>query len=216
MQRNGVEKLKNKIERPLYQQIALKIAQRIVEGTYREGDKLHARSILAKAFDVSPETARKAVQILNDLGITESYHGSGTYVASEEKAGQYVRQFKDKETIENVRNKLNESVTRQQKEWHTFNELLTELVAHTRQSYNLNPFIPYEMTLTEKARHLGETIAEINVWQATGATIVAVEKGDKLYLSPGPYAKIEEGNTIYFVGNEYSLQRMRNFFYENY
>ncbi|MGP6139308.1 MULTISPECIES: GntR family transcriptional regulator [unclassified Jeotgalibaca] len=208
--------MKNKIERPVYQQIALKLAQRVAEGTYREGDKLHARSTLAKAFGVSPETARKAVQVLDDLGIMDSYHGSGTYVASQEKAAQYVRQFQDKETIENVRGKLKESVARQQQEWQTFNVLLNELVAHTRQSYDLNPFIPYELVLTKEARHLGETIAEINVWQATGATIVALLQDEKLLLSPGPYAKLNVGDTIYFVGNEYSLQRMRNFFYENY
>ncbi|NLB98537.1 GntR family transcriptional regulator [Jeotgalibaca porci] len=212
----GVCHVKNKIERPLYQQIALKLAKRVAVGTYQEGHKLHARSTLAKAFNVSPETARKAVQILDDLGIMESHHGSGTYVASQERAEQYVRQFEDKETIENVRGKLKDSVNRQQQEWQNFNKLLNELVAHTRQSVDLNPFIPYEIILTKEANHLGETIAEINVWQATGATIVGILQNEKLFLSPGPYAKIGEGDTLYFVGNEYTLQRMRDFFFGNY
>lgn len=207
--------MKNKIERPRYQQIALKLAQRVAEGTYREGEKLHARSVLAKAFDVSPETARKAVQVLVDLGILDSHHGSGTYVSSQQKAEDYVRQFQDKETIEHVRGKLKESVGRQQAEWDTFNKLLNELVAHTRQSVDLNPFIPYEIVVTDESNHLGKTIAEINVWQATGATIVALLHEDKLLLSPGPYAKITSGDTVYFIGNEYSLQRMRHFFFGN-
>ena len=206
--------LKYKIERPLYQQIALKLAQQVADGTYEEGTKLHARSTLAQSFGVSAETTRKAVQVLDDLGIMESYHGSGTLVASKEKAQIYVRQFKDKETIENMRNNLLKSVDRQQKEWQNFGELLNELVAHTRQSYNLNSFLPYELEITEQAQHLDRTIADLNIWQATGATIVGLMHKEKMLVSPGPYVKIGKNDLIYFVGNEYSLQRMRDFFYK--
>ena len=52
-----------------YQQIAVEIAERIAAGVYDIGEKINARSTLASNFNVSPETARKAVNILVDLGI---------------------------------------------------------------------------------------------------------------------------------------------------
>ncbi|AZP03620.1 GntR family transcriptional regulator [Jeotgalibaca ciconiae] len=205
--------MKNKVVKPLYQQVALNLAQRVAEGYYAEGEKLHTRSTIAKSYDISPETARKAVQVLDDLGIMESYHGSGTYVASREKAQTYVRQFQDVQTIENMKSQILDSVERQQKEWKNFSQLLDDVITQTRQSYTLNPFIPYELVLTKEAAHLDQTVADLNVWQETGATIVALMQNEKLLLSPGPYAKLNENDTIYFVGNEYSLQYMRNFFY---
>lgn len=206
--------MKNKVVKPLYQQVALQLAQRVADGVYKEGEKLHARSTIAKTFDISAETARKAVQVLDDLGIMESYHGSGTYVASREKAQAYVRQFEDVQSIERMKSQLLDSVERQQQELKKFSHLLDDVIAQTRQSYTLNPFIPYELVLTEQAEHLGETISDLNIWQATGATIVALLQNDKLLLSPGPYAKLNLHDTIYFVGNEYALQHMRNFFYK--
>ena len=60
---------------------------------------------------------------------------------------------------------------------------------------------------------LGKSINELNIWHSTGATIVAVQQGDQLLISPGPYTKLEAGNTIYFVGNELSVGLMHNLFF---
>ena len=47
-----------------YQQLASDIASRIAEGSYQVGDKIFARSSLASQYQVSSETARKAVCVL--------------------------------------------------------------------------------------------------------------------------------------------------------
>lgn len=201
------------IEKPLYHQIAMKLAQRVAEGIYEEGAKIHTRSRVAQEFGVSPETARKAVQLLDDLGILESFHGSGTYVASREKAKTFVRQIEDVESIESMKGRLGASIQRQRRELDNFSKLLDEVTAHTRRTYALNPFIPYELELTEEADHLGETIAELNLWHKTEATVVAILRGEKLLLSAGPYAVITAGDILYFVGDEFAFQRMQRFFY---
>lgn len=201
------------VEKPLYHQIAMKLARRVAEGYYEEGSKIHTRSKVAQEFSVSPETARKAVQLLDDIGILESFHGSGTYVASREKAQTFVRQVEDVESIEGMKERLSASIQRQHRELDNFTRLLDEVTAHTRRTYALNPFIPYELELTEAACHLGKTVAELNIWQQTEATIIAILKGEKLILSAGPYAVITAGDILYFVGDEYSIQRMQNFFY---
>lgn len=206
---------KKNVSLPRYQQIAVEIAERIVENRYQVGQKIHARSTLASNFNVSPETARKAINVLVDLEIMEVRHGSGAYISSKEKAQVFLAQYKDTQSIQEIRHKLLDSVERQKQELDSFSELLDILVQQTKKSHQIAPFVPYVLLLKEDTRHLEKSINELNLWQATGATIVAIQTEEELLLSPGPYAKFSQGNTIYFVGNELSLQRMTNFFYPN-
>ncbi|MDK4448797.1 GntR family transcriptional regulator [Enterococcus casseliflavus] len=204
---------KKKVALPRYQQIAVAIAERIVENRYQVGQKIHARSTLASNFNVSPETARKAINVLVDLEIMDVRHGSGAYIASKEKAQAFVEQYQDVQSIQEIRQDILDSVERQQQELDNFSDLLNMLVQQTKKVHHMSPFVPFELQLTEQAQHLEKSINELNVWQATGATIIAIQTTEELLLSPGPYAKFSAGNTIYFVGNELALQRMTNFFY---
>ncbi|MBF0010939.1 GntR family transcriptional regulator [Enterococcus casseliflavus] len=204
---------KKKVALPRYQQIAVAIAERIVENRYQVGQKIHARSTLASNFNVSPETARKAINVLVDLEIMDVRHGSGAYIASKEKAQAFVEQYQDVQSIQEIRQDILVSVERQQQELDNFSDLLNTLVQQTKKVHHMSPFVPFELQLTEQAQHLEKSINELNIWQATGATIIAIQTTEELLLSPGPYAKFSAGNTIYFVGNELALQRMTNFFY---
>ena len=204
---------KKKVALPRYQQIAVAIAERIVENRYLVGQKIHARSTLASNFNVSPETARKAINVLVDLEIMDVRHGSGAYIASKEKAQAFVEQYQDVQSIQEIRQDILDSVERQQQELDNFSDLLNTLVQQTKKVHHMSPCVPFELQLTEQAQHLEKSINELNVWQATGATIIAIQTTEELLLSPGPYAKFSAGNTIYFVGNELALQRMTNFFY---
>lgn len=204
---------KKKVALPRYQQIAVAIAERIVENRYQVGQKIHARSTLASNFNVSPETARKAINVLVDLEIMDVRHGSGAYIASKEKAQAFVEQYQDVQSIQEIRQDILDSVERQQQELDNFSDLLNTLVQQTKKVHHMSPFVPFELQLTEQAQHLEKSINELNIWQATGATIIAIQTNEELLLSPGPYAKFSAGNTIYFVGNELALQRMTNFFY---
>ena len=65
------------LTKPKYQQIAVDVAEKIAEGKLHVGDKIHARSTLANQYQVSPETARKAIIVLVDLEIVKAKHGSG-------------------------------------------------------------------------------------------------------------------------------------------
>lgn len=55
------------LTKPKYQQIAVDVAEKIAEGKLHVGDKIHARSTLANQYQVSPETARKAQEVVNKL-----------------------------------------------------------------------------------------------------------------------------------------------------
>lgn len=204
---------KMSVTKPKYQQIAVDLAEKIAESKFSVGDKIHARSTLANQYSVSPETARKAISVLVDLEIVKAKHGSGFYVASKEKAQDFVTQYQDVQTITEIKEDLLNSVAKQKEELTHFSEILDNLVAQTKRFDSLNPLNPVAFTLTEEAAHLESTISEINLWQSTSATLIAIKHGEELLVSPGPYAKISANDTIYFVGHESTLQRVQNFFY---
>ncbi|NSS18269.1 GntR family transcriptional regulator, partial [Enterococcus faecalis] len=61
---------------------------------------------------------------------------------------------------------------------------------------------------------LEATISEMNFWQNTSATIIAIKHKEELLVSPGPYAKISLNDTHYFVEHDEStLQLVQNFIY---
>ncbi len=204
---------KKQVTLPRYQQIAVEIAERIVEGRYQVGEKLHARSTLATTFNTSPETTRKAINVLVDLEIMEVRHGSGAYVISKEKAQKFVDKYQSVLSIKEIQQEIAAGIKRQQEELNQFSKLLQVLTRQTKDVPEISPFVPYQLKLTKNAQHLEKSIVELNVWQVTGATIVAIQTATETLLSPGPYAKVSEGNTLYFVGSELSYQRMQNFFY---
>ena len=70
----------------------------------------------------------------------------------------------------------------------------------------------YDIRIDKHCAYLGKSIGELNIWQQTGATIVAIKRSTDYVISPGPYERIQENDVILFVGNELSKQRMNNLF----
>ncbi len=200
-----------KIEGSKYYSIAADFAFRIVENKYKVGDKLSARSTIAAQYGVSSETARRAINILSDLDIVEIKKNSGIIIKSYENALKFTNQFKDIQTLDEIKNDLNASVERQKKELTDFNKSLNKLINQTNRFRYLNPLSPYELEITKDMPHLNRSIGELNFWQNTGATIVAIKRNNIFIISPGPYATLNEHDIIYFVGNETALQKVENF-----
>lgn len=148
------------------------------------------------------------------FGIMLTRHGSGTYVASQAKAVEFIQQYKDIQSLETMEAQLTDSFKRQEKEFKRLSDLFQDFVLKMKQSEAMNPFVPYELYLDKSANHLGESLEDLNLWQVTGCTIVAIHNKKEMVISPGPYTKVEAGDTLYFVGNHLALQRMRNVFYK--
>lgn len=202
-----------KITSPKYQQIAIDIASKIVEKHYHIGEKIYARSSIASRYSVSSETARRAICILSDLDIVETTKGSGVVIKSYENAVQFVRQHKDIQSIHYLKNEIFDSIERQNKEAKYFNKCITELIDKMDRFRYSNPFTPSEIEITADTPYLNKSIADVNFWHNTSATIVGIKRNNTLLLSPGPYAIINEGDVFYFVGDENCLQRVHNFIY---
>lgn len=207
------EKVKNKISIPRYQQIAIEIASRISSGQYKVGEKIYARSSIASQYGVSSETARRAICILCDLEIVTSEKGSGVIIKSYENAVNFIKQYSKRQTIDTIKENLLKSIARQQKEMDTLNECLSDLIAASEHFRSMNPFMPFEVKITSECSYLNKTVSEIQFWQHTGATVLAIGRNGNVIKSPGPYAILLENDIIYFLSQDDSSQRVKEFLY---
>lgn len=195
-----------------YQQVAVAVAKRIADGDYEVGEKLKSRSTLASTFNVSPETARKGLNILADMHIVSLKHGSGAIVLSKEKAEDFLKNYESTHSIAMIKNKIRENIKKQVDELESLTDLVDEYLLQSQSVSRKYPFTPYEIILTESASHLGESIRDLNIWHQTGATIVGIEHEGILLLSPSPYAVLEPGDHIFFVGDDLAYSRLKNLF----
>jgi DNA-binding transcriptional regulator YhcF (GntR family) len=69
----------------IYQQIADQIRDRILEGEWRNGDRIPSIRELAVSVGVNPNTVTKTYQALTDRRIIENQRGIGYFVAADAK-----------------------------------------------------------------------------------------------------------------------------------
>jgi len=77
-----MEKLKNDIAIPLYEQLCDTLKEQIKSGLYREGDKIPSEEQLSKTYEISRITVRNALQHLVDEDVLIKKKGKGTFVAT--------------------------------------------------------------------------------------------------------------------------------------
>ena len=205
------EKGKPKETMPRYQQIAVDIATQIAKQQYKVGDRIYARSSLASKYHVSPETARRAICLLSDMGIVDAEKGSGVVITSVDKAIKYIQQFAGVETMSQLRQSIQQDIDAEIQLMLHLREKLAALMDRAERFQNLNPFTPFEITVAPGSFCAGKTLAEVNFWHNTTATVIAIRRGEQLILSPGPYHHIHDGDIVYFVGDENAPARVDRF-----
>ena len=93
-----------------YMRIAISVAERIAAGELREGEKISGRSKLSSEYEVSPETVRRAIQLLSDMRVVAVKEQSGVYVLSADNAKRYLRNFENRADLMSKRRKLRELI----------------------------------------------------------------------------------------------------------
>ncbi|NLZ92426.1 MAG: GntR family transcriptional regulator [Firmicutes bacterium] len=204
---------KVKISTPRYQKIALDVAAKIINGHFREGEKIYARSALASQYGVSAETARRALCTLADMGIVEMTQGSGAVITSYEKAVTFVNQYTDTETANDLIKEVIALLERQSEGNKLMKNHLNKLLDKTSRLKVFNPFLPFEVIISGECRFLNKTAAEINFWHHTSATIIAIKRNTEIIISPGPYATFKLGDIFYLIGEEPCQDRVNSFLY---
>lgn len=196
---------------PVYRKIAISIAQDIVSGKYVEGQKLSGRTVLSSQYGVSPETIRKAVYLLKDVGILDIEKNSGVLVCSVREAAEFVQQSQEMQSVAAVKNELFAWMDRQIREAAAAMEKMQFIINASERYKKSTPFVPYEITVPSNSKVAGKSISDLNFWHKTGATIIAIERGEQTILSPGPYSSLLVGDILYIVGDEQALRASIHF-----
>lgn len=196
---------------PIYSRIALDLATRIARGEIKEGTKLSGRSLTASQYRVSPETVRRAFQLLSDMEIVETRKNSGTVVISKSNAAEYVKKFETKADMALLLTKLNKLFDERDALNDRISEMIKQIIDISERFRNSDPLRSYEFHIPIGSPIVGKTIADSMFWQNTGATIVALRQDNKIILSPGPYAIFSEGDTIIASGETDITDRVETF-----
>ena len=105
--------MNSSVTTPVYSQIALDIALRISRGDLKENTKVYGRSVMASEYGVSPETIRRAIKLLEDMGIVEVHHNSGAVILSANRARQYIEKHGEQNDIRIHQKELNQLLLQQ-------------------------------------------------------------------------------------------------------
>ncbi len=203
--------MKEDLSLPVYSQIALDIAMRISRGELKEKTKIYGRSVMSSEYGVSPETIRRALKLLADMGVVDIRHNSGTVILSSDKAKEYVARANASEEIRSGKTKLKELLVKQEEINRQILDAVREINRNSEKFSKTNPFRNYEIIIPPDSPTIGKTLGELRFWQKTGATIIAIRRRDKILLSPGPYAAINALDMLIFVGNLVAIDTVDRF-----
>ena len=142
-----------------YMRIAISVAERIAAGELREGEKISGRSKLSSEYEVSPETVRRAIQLLSDMRVVAVKEQSGVYVLSADNAKRYLQNFENRADLMSKRRKLRELIEEKEALNRRMGELCQSILEDT-----LYPVQPAETLPTFSCRVPDGWSASEKIW----------------------------------------------------
>lgn len=189
------------MEQARYQEIACDIAHAITLGEYREGDKIHGRSTLAGRFNVSPETIRRSIAILQSEGIVAVKQGIGIIVNSKAQAEKFLRSYNQKNEIQVFMDELKGLMDRRRDIDRQIDALLNKVTIYAdRFITRWNDVAEIEVSANSVAE--GSTLRELRFREMTGATVVGVVRDGIENFSPEADYILLEGDILLVVSTE--------------
>lgn len=187
---------------PRYIKIAQDICGKILTGEYPEGTLLKGRSILGASYNVSPETVRKALNILEKDKVVSSKRGVGVFVDSVLHAQEFANKWKAETQIKNKYATL-EKLLDEQKD---LEERINAAIDDMKDSFTYQTTEAVKFSTAEIPQGSwidGKTVGEVYFWNYTEATIVAVIGSDNIAKqSVGPDHVLHCGDKLIFVGKD--------------
>lgn len=197
--------------RSVYESIALDLAKRIVEGELAEGEKISGRTVIAGKYGVSAETVRKAIALLRDANIVAVSQGKEVLILSSAQAAQFIAHQASMHSAYSLRQELELLLAKKKEINKQFEEVAFQIAQYTDRLRNLQPYNPIEVKVENESPSIGKSVADLGLWQRTGATLVAIRRGVELMISPGPKAVLEAGDRLVVVGKGDVLNTVNKF-----
>jgi len=199
---NGRNKNKNErstSDMPRYEQIALEIASKIARKHYKQGEKLYGRSALAGQYNVSPETIRRAVALLQSMNVVVAQPGRGIVVGTAEAAEAFIKEFESRYIVQDMCNQIVQLVEERNRLNREIDEILNKLVAYTTRMAGRLQKIE-EIQVPRGSYLVGKSLSAVDFRARTGATVLAVERNGEQIFSPDVSFIIQEADILVFVG----------------
>jgi K+/H+ antiporter YhaU regulatory subunit KhtT len=197
------------LEQARYQEIANQIAYAIVIGEYNEGDKIHGRSTLAGRFNVSPETIRRAIAILQSEGVVGVRQGIGITVNSKSQAEKFLRSYDQKGEVQTLVEELRSLMEKRRNIDRQIDKILSR-VANYADRYITRWNDVAEFQVKSKSPAVGRTLRDLRIRETTGATVVAVVRNGNEYFSPHADYMLREGDVLLVVSPEDGINKFES------
>lgn len=188
------------MEQARYQEIAMDIAHAIMMGEFHEGEKIHGRSTLAGRYNVSPETIRRAIAILQNAGVVMVSQGVGITVTSKMMAEKFLKSFDQKGEIQVFLEDLKSLMDQRREIDLKIESHLNKLLGHADRLMSRWLDVG-EIEIGKTSAAIGKTLRELRIREQTGTTIVAVVRDGNEQFSPEAAFVLHGGDVLLAVGS---------------
>lgn len=196
---------------PIYKKIALDIANKIVRGEIKVNDKISGRSMLASMYKVSPETVRRAIALLKEMGVVTANVGSGIEVLSISAAEKFIQKNKSNEYVSTMVENIYSIIQKRRELDKELEQNFTNVLEFVGRFKNITPFVLVEVIVKSDSRFIGKSINEVKFWQNTRATIIAYRRKEEIVISPGPNYKFLGEDAVVVIGKEDVYDKVNSF-----
>lgn len=201
--------MRNSPTPPVYSQVAFDIATKIASGELAENVRFTGRSLMSTKYGVSQETIRRAFKLLADMDIISVQQNIGAVVLSKSKAAEYIAKFETGRDIRSMKTELRNLLDERDRVSARIFELVDKIVDLEDRFKSSDPLRNYEFEILPESRIIGKSVRELEFWQHTSATIVAIKTGGKINLSPGPDAVLAQYDILVVACSPESVEKVK-------
>lgn len=187
-----------------YINIAVDIATRIARGEYREGQRIFGRSSLAGRYNVSPETIRRALAILEERGIVKLQPGIGVTVCNHTAAGNYLAEYGQRQILADIQKRLHNYLQERSRLDAEISELTNELLDYTFKMANRFQRI-HEFRVEPGSPLVGKSLEAVRFRARTGGTVLGIQRNGREIVSPDANTIIEQDDILIVVAPEEAI-----------
>jgi len=195
---------------PRYEQIAVDLAAKVAHKEYKEGTKLYGRSTLAGQYNVSPETVRRAVALLQSMGIVEVVAGKGIIVINQDAAKQYLESFNQLKGLVQAQHEFAKLLEKRRELDLAIDNQIKKIMTFSTRLTNILPKVE-EIEIRDGSHLIDKSLMETNFRANTDATVLAVERSGEEYLSPDSDMSIQEGDILVYIGPKGCKEKVNRF-----
>jgi K+/H+ antiporter YhaU regulatory subunit KhtT len=189
-----------------YINIAVDIATRIARGEYREGQRIFGRSSLAGRYNVSPETIRRALAILEERQIVELHPGIGVTVSSKSNAEGYLAEYGQRQILSDIQHRLHQYLDERSRLDNEIVRLTDELLDYTFKMATRLQRIQ-ELRVEANSPMVGKSLGEVQFRSRTGGTVLSVQRHTKEIVAPEADTIIQAGDVLTVIAPPEAIEQ---------